>query len=66
MANKLNIEHILDRAHISHTNALNNNRGLILQTDKLDNVTMRQLINEGVREFTAVLNRGIINIIIEY
>lgn len=65
MANKLNIEHILDRAHIHHIDG-EQIRSILLRTDKIDSVTMKQLINEGVTEFTAILNRGIINIIIEY
>lgn len=66
MANKANIEHILDRAHIRHSEAPMSIRALLLTTDKIDSVTMKQLINEGVTEFTGILNRGIINIIIEY
>lgn len=71
MANKSNIIHILDRAHIAYRedNSVDipiPKRGLALQTSKLDSITIRQLINEGVTEFTAILNRGIINIIIEY
>ena len=66
MASRINIENILDRAHLIYRQAEHRQRAILIKTHCLDSVIIKELINEGITEFTAISNKGVINIVIEY
>lgn len=66
MANKPNIINILDKTRISYNVSPLGGNAFILYTDKVNRELAKDLINQGVKEFRAIVNRGNINIIIQY